>query len=137
MGMGDLPALNAGLNAAAAILLATGFVLIRRGKKRAHKRTMIAAFAVSLAFLASYLTYHAIAGTVYFRGAGPIRKVYFAILATHTLLAAAIPPLAVLTLAHGLRGRFDRHRRLARWTLPLWLYVSLTGIVVYWMLYRL
>jgi uncharacterized membrane protein YozB (DUF420 family) len=137
MGVGDLPALNAVLNATAAILLAAGFVLIRRGNKRAHKRVMIAAFAVSCAFLASYLTYHAIAGTVYFRGTGAIRTVYLSVLATHTVLAAAVPPLAILTLARGLRGRFQRHRKLARWVLPAWLYVSVTGVVVYWMLYRL
>jgi putative membrane protein len=137
MGVADLPALNAVLNATAAVLLVTGFVLIRRGRKRAHRGVMIAAFAVSCAFLASYLTYHAIAGTVYFRGTGAIRAVYLSILATHTVLAAAVPPLAIATLARGLRGRFDRHRRLARWTLPLWLYVSVTGVVVYCMLYRL
>jgi putative membrane protein len=137
MGVADLPALNAVLNATAAVLLVTGFVLIRRGRKRAHRGVMIAAFAVSCAFLASYLTYHAIAGTVYFHGTGAIRAVYLSILATHTVLAAAVPPLAIVTLARGLRGRFDRHRRLARWALPVWLYVSVTGVVVYCMLYRL
>lgn len=137
MELQDLPALNAVLNAMAAALLVCGFALIRRGKKRAHQRVMIAAFAVSCAFLASYVTYHSLAGTVRFQGTGAIRTVYLAILATHTVLAAAVPPLAIVTLSRALRGRFDRHRRIARWTLPVWLYVSLTGVVVYWMLYRL
>jgi putative membrane protein len=133
----DLPVLNAALNATAAVLLSAGFVLIRNGRKRAHRRVMLAAFAVSIAFLASYLFYHAQVGSVRFQRTGAIRTVYLSILLTHTLLAAAVPPLAVVTLSRGLRGRFDRHRKLARWTLPIWLYVSVTGVVVYWMLYRL
>jgi uncharacterized membrane protein YozB (DUF420 family) len=133
----DLPALNAALNATAAVLLISGFVLIRRGRKQTHRRVMLAAFAVSMAFLASYLIYHANAGVVRFQRTGAIRTVYLSILFTHTVLAAAVPPLAIITLSRGLRGRFDRHRVIARWTLPVWLYVSITGVVVYWMLYRL
>lgn len=133
----DLPALNAFLNATAAVLLVTGFVLIRARRKVAHRRVMIAAFAVSTAFLISYLAYHAQVGTVRFQKTGAIRTVYLLVLASHTLLAAAVPPLGILTLSRGLSGHFDRHRRLARWTLPIWLYVSVTGVVVYWMLYRM
>ncbi len=133
----DLPTLNAALNAAAAALLITGFVLIRRGRKRAHMRVMLAAFAVSCLFLISYLIYHFQVGSVRFQKTGPIRTVYLSILFTHTVLAAAVPPLAVVTLTRGLRGRFGRHRRIARWTLPIWLYVSVTGVIVYLMLYRL
>lgn len=135
MGIADLPAVNATLNAVAAVLLVSGFILIRRGRKRAHRRTMIAAFVASCLFLAGYVVYHASAGTVHFQGTGPIRVAYFAVLLTHTALAAAVPPLAVVTLWRGLGGRFDRHRRIARWTLPIWLYVSVTGVVIYWMLY--
>ena len=137
MSVHDLPALNAFLNATAAILLLTGFVLIRRGRKLAHRRVMLAAFTVSIAFLASYVVYHAQVGTVRFRGTGALRAAYLSILFTHTLLAAAVPPLALVTLSRALRRRFDRHRAIARVTLPVWLYVSLTGVVVYWMLYRL
>ncbi len=137
MGIHDLPAVNAALNATAAVLLVAGFALIRRGKKQMHRRVMLAAFAVSTAFLVSYVIYHAQAGTVRFQRPGVIRAVYFSILLTHTVLAAAVPPLAILTLSRGLRGRFDRHRAIARWTLPVWLYVSVTGVAVYWMLYRL
>jgi protein SCO1/2/putative membrane protein len=128
---------NAILNAASALLLAWGWTLIRRGRKRAHKRVMIGAFSVSCAFLASYLVYHATAGVTRFQGTGTVRAVYLSILLTHTVLAAFVPPMAVLTLVRGLRGRFDKHRRIARWTLPIWLYVSVTGVVVYWMLYHL
>jgi uncharacterized membrane protein YozB (DUF420 family) len=133
----DLPAANAILNATAAVLLVSGFALIRRGRKVAHHRVMLAAFAVSVLFLISYLVYHAHVGSVRFQKTGAIRSLYFSILATHTLLAAAVPPLATVTLVRGLRGRFDRHRKIARWTLPIWLYVSVTGVVVYWMLYRM
>jgi uncharacterized membrane protein YozB (DUF420 family) len=98
---------------------------------------MLTAFTVSILFLASYLIYHSQVGSVRFRGSGPIRTVYFTILITHTLLAAAVPPLAIVTLSRALRGHFDKHRALARWTLPIWLYVSVTGVVVYWMLYRM
>jgi uncharacterized membrane protein YozB (DUF420 family) len=133
----DLPALNAVLNATSALLLATGYVLIRRGRRDAHKRVMLAALASSALFLTSYLVYHAQVGSVRFRGQGAVRTVYFAILLTHTVLAVAIVPLVATTLVPALRGRFDRHRRLARVTLPLWAYVSVTGVVIYWMLYRL
>lgn len=133
----DLPALNAFLNASSALLLATGYVLIRRGRRDAHKRVMLAALASSALFLTSYLVYHAQVGSVRFRGQGVLRTVYFTILLTHTVLAVAIVPLVATTLVPALRGRFDRHRRLARITLPLWAYVSVTGVVIYWMLYRL
>ena len=133
----DLPALNAILNASSAVLLATGYVLIRRGRRDAHKRVMLAALASSALFLTSYLVYHAQVGSVRFRGQGAVRTLYFTILLTHTVLAVAIVPLVATTLVPALRGRFDRHRRLARITLPLWAYVSVTGVVIYWMLYRL
>jgi len=133
----DLPTLNACLNAASAGLLLAGYVLIRSGRPEAHRRAMLAALACSALFLASYLTYHFHVGSVRFQGTGPIRTVYFSVLVTHTVLAVAIPPLALLTVVRGLQRRFDRHRRIARVTLPLWGYVSVTGVVVYWMLYRL
>jgi uncharacterized membrane protein YozB (DUF420 family) len=136
MDVHDLPAVNAVLNGTAAVLLVWGFTLIRRGRKRTHQRVMLTAFGVSVLFLIGYLVYHAQVGTVRFRGTGPIRAVYLAILFTHTVLAAAVPPLAIVTLSRGLRRRFDRHRAIARWTLPIWLYVSVTGVIVYWMLYR-
>lgn len=132
-----LPTLNAGLNATCAVLLAAGYVAIRRRKVRIHKLCMGTAFVLSLVFLLSYVTYHSQVGSVRFAGQGGVRAVYFAILASHTILAALIVPLAVLTLARALAARFDRHVRVARWTLPLWLYVSVTGVVVYWMLYHL
>jgi uncharacterized membrane protein YozB (DUF420 family) len=133
----DLPSVNAALNAAAAILLVWGYSLIRRRRIVAHKRVMLAAFAVSILFLVSYLVYHYQVGSVRFQKTGAIRTAYLSILFTHTVLAAAVPPLAGVTLWRALRERFDRHRRLARWTLPIWLYVSVTGVVVYWMLYRM
>jgi uncharacterized membrane protein YozB (DUF420 family) len=137
MSVADLPALNATLNAIAAVLLVIGYVLIRRGRIQQHRRVMLAAFTTSALFLVSYVTYHANAGSRPFAGQGPIRIVYFAILISHVILAAAILPLALITLTHGLRARFDRHVPIARWTLPIWLYVSVTGVVVYWMLYRM
>ena len=133
----DLPALNALLNGTAGLLIAAGWVLIRRGNRVAHKRVMLAAVACSAIFLVSYLTYHYHVGSVRFQGQGPIRTVYFAILISHTILAVAIVPLVLISVNHGLRERFDRHRRIARVTLPLWAYVSVTGVVIYWMLYRL
>jgi len=133
----DLPALNAVLNATAAGLLICGYALIRRRRIKVHKRVMLAAFTVSVAFLVSYLVYHYQVGSVRFQKTGLIRAVYLSILLTHTVLAALVPPLAVLTLRNAFRERFDRHRRLARWTLPVWLYVSLTGVIIYWMLYRM
>ncbi len=132
-----LPALNAALNAASAILLATGYLFIRRRRIREHKRCMLSAFVTSAVFLMSYLTLRYYAGMTWFNGQGWIRPVYFTILISHTILAAAIVPLALVTVSRGLAGRYDRHVRIARWTLPLWLYVSATGVLVYWMLYQL
>jgi uncharacterized membrane protein YozB (DUF420 family) len=137
MELRDLPTLNACLNATAAILLVTGHRLIRTGRRQAHQRVMLAAFSVSVLFLISYLVYHYQVGSVRFGGTGAIRTVYLTILVSHSILAAAVPVLAVVTLCRALRGRFDAHRRIARWTLPIWLYVSVTGVLVYWMLYRL
>jgi putative membrane protein len=133
----DLPALNATLNATCFILLTTGYVLIRRGRVAQHRAVMIAAFCTSVVFLTSYLIYHAQIGSKPFRGQGPIRIVYFTILLTHTVLAATIVPMILMTLSRGLKRQDVRHRALARWTLPLWMYVSVTGVVVYFMLYRL
>jgi putative membrane protein len=133
----DLPALNAILNATSAGLLALGYVLIRRGRRAAHQKVMQSALVCSALFLVSYLTYHAQVGSVRFQGRGPIRTVYFAILVSHTILAIVIVPLALVTFVRARRGRFDRHRAIARVTLPLWAYVSVTGVIVYWMLYRL
>ena len=132
----DLPAVNAALNGTTAALLCCGYAMIRTRRKLLHKTCMLAAFGVSVLFLASYLWYHAHAGIRYFQGRGWIRPVYFAILISHTVLAAAIVPLALATVYLGLRARHPSHRRIARWTLPLWLYVSLTGVVVYLLLYR-
>jgi len=133
----DLPALNATLNALSAMCLASGYVFIKRGDRRMHERCMIAALTLSGLFLTSYVIYHLNAGSRPFPGQGPIRLLYFAILITHVILAVAIVPLALVTATRGLRSQFDRHVRIARWTLPLWLYVSVTGVVVYLMLYRL
>lgn len=133
----SLPLLNATLNGIAAVFLVAGYLLIRRHRIRAHRAAMIAAFVTSVLFLISYLVYHANAGSRPFPGRGPIRAVYFCILVSHIILAATIPPLAGVTLWRGLRNQFDRHRRIARWTLPLWLYVSVTGVIVYWMLYQM
>ena len=133
----DLPTLNAALNATSAVLLTLGYRFIRRREIGAHRACMLAAFGVSVVFLVSYVTYHVQVGSVHFPGTGLIRGLYFAILLTHTILAALVPPLAVVTLTRALRGQFDRHRRLARWTFPIWLYVSVTGVVVYVMLYHL
>ena len=122
---------------ASAILLAGGYLFIRRKKIAAHKICMLSAFLVSTLFLASYLVYHFEVGSVPFEGAGWVRLVYYSVLVSHVVLAVVIVPLALITLVRALRGRFERHKRIARWTLPLWIYVSLTGVVVYWMLYRL
>ena len=137
MTFADLPALNATLNATSAVLLTIGWILIRRGRWRQHRAFMIAAFSTSVLFLISYLTYHAHVGSKHFPGQGTIRIVYFTILLTHTVLAVTIVPLVLITLSRGLSSRFDRHRAIARWTLPLWMYVSVTGVVVYLMLYQL
>ena len=132
-----LPAVNAALNALTALLLVAGYVQIRRRRIAAHRACMLAAFTTSVLFLVSYLTYHAQVGSQPFTGQGPIRSVYFVVLISHIVLAALILPLALVTLRRGLRRDYVRHAAIARWTLPIWLYVSVTGIVVYWMLYRL
>lgn len=131
-----LPALNATLNSASAVLLVTGYLLIRKKKIAGHKACMIGAFALSVLFLISYVTYHAQAGSTPFAGRGLIRPVYFAILVSHVVLAAVILPMAIVTLRRALAGQFDRHVRIARRTLPLWIYVSVTGVVIYWLLYH-
>jgi uncharacterized membrane protein YozB (DUF420 family) len=133
----DLPALNATLNATSAVLLTIGWTLIRRGRADLHKKVMIAAFCTSIVFLVSYLVYHAQVGSVRFTKEGPIRIVYFTILLTHTVLAAVIVPMVLMSLSRGLKRQDVRHRAIARWTMPLWLYVSVTGVIVYLMLYRL
>jgi uncharacterized membrane protein YozB (DUF420 family) len=132
-----LPTVNAFLNATAAVLLVWGYLLIRRKRIDQHRRVMISAFITSCLFLVCYLVYHAQVGSKRFPGTGALRTVYLCILATHTLLAATVPVLAIVTLRRGLAGRYDRHRRIARWTLPVWLYVSVTGVIVYLMLYHL
>ena len=133
----DLPEVNATLNAIAALLLTIGYIYIRRGHTQEHRLCMLAAFATSALFLASYLVYHFNVGSVAFTGQGTIRTVYFTILISHIILAIPILPMAIVTLLRALRGQFESHRRLAKWTLPLWLYVSVTGVVVYWMLYQM
>ncbi len=133
----DLPAVNATLNGISALLLGAGYVLIRRKQVTAHKACMLSAFGVSVLFLASYLTYHYHVGSVPFGGRGWSRPLYFSVLLTHTPLAAAIVPLALITLYRAWRGQFEKHKRIARWTLPIWLYVSVTGVVVYLMLYQI
>jgi uncharacterized membrane protein YozB (DUF420 family) len=132
-----LPHLNAVLNATSFVLLVCGLYFILRGRVRAHRACMISALVVSCLFLISYVVYHAQYGSMRFKGQGFVRPLYFSILITHVVLAAAIVPLVTITLRRALRGDFIRHRRIARWTYPLWLYVSVTGVVVYLMLYRL
>jgi uncharacterized membrane protein YozB (DUF420 family) len=133
----DLPTVNASLNATTFVLLCTGWALIRSGRRQAHRKVMLAALSCSLLFLTSYLIYHFQVGSVRFPKTGTIRAVYLTILFTHTVLAAALVPMIVITVSRAWKQRFDRHRRIARWTLPVWLYVSITGVVVYWMLYRM
>jgi uncharacterized membrane protein YozB (DUF420 family) len=133
----DLPALNAALNATSAILLSAGYLSIRSGHRERHRRFMLAALAVSTMFLTSYVIYHAQVGSVPFKGTGAIRAVYFTILISHVILAIAIVPLVIITVSRALSARFDRHRTIARRTLPLWFYVSVTGVAVYVMLYRM
>lgn len=133
----QLPSLNAALNSLSAILLIGGYLFIRSRNIKAHKTCMLAAFASSILFLISYLVYHYQVGSVPFQGQGGIRLVYFTILLTHTILAITVVPLALVTLFRAFKERFDRHRRIARWTFPIWLYVSVTGVVVYWMLYQI
>jgi len=132
-----LPAVNATLNAVSGMFLLVGYALIRRRRITAHRNAMLAAFASSTIFLITYLVYHAHAGSRPFTGQGAIRYVYFAILISHVILAAAILPMAVSTLSRGLRGRYDDHKRIARWTFPTWMYVSVTGVIVYVMLYQM
>jgi uncharacterized membrane protein YozB (DUF420 family) len=132
-----LPTVNATLNAISAVLLVWGYLLIRRKRIDAHRRVMKTAFVTSCLFLVCYLVYHAQVGSVPFAKTGAIRTVYFSILLTHTVLAATVPVLAIITLRRGLAARYDKHRKIARWTLPIWLYVSVTGVVVYVMLYHL
>jgi uncharacterized membrane protein YozB (DUF420 family) len=132
----SLPAVNATLNGIAAVLLVIGYTLIRNGRIQAHKRVMLTAFTVSVAFLVCYLLYHWMAGVVYYQKTGLLRVVYLTILTTHTILAVITPVLAIITLRRGLRMDVQRHRAIARWTFPIWMYVSVTGVVVYLMLYR-
>ncbi len=132
-----LPDLNAALNGLAAILLVRGIMLIKSGRRNQHRRTMLTAFGVSIVFLISYLIYHFNVGSVKFQGTGAMRIVYFTILITHTVLAVSVPFLAVITLRRGLNNDLRRHVNLAKWTFPIWLYVSVTGVIVYWMLYWL
>jgi putative membrane protein len=133
----QLPTLNAALNSLSAVFLIIGFFLILSRRISAHRACMLSAFVCSSLFLISYLIYHYQVGSVPFKGQGWIRTVYFAILLTHTVLAAGVVPLALITLVRALTQKFPAHRRIARWTFPIWLYVSVTGVVVYWMLYRL
>ena len=137
MNLHDLPLLNALLNGSSAVCLLAGFYFIRRREVRKHRSCMIAAFVCSALFLTSYLVYHANVGSIRFGGEGGVRVLYFGIHFSHTLLAAAVPPLAIITLRRALRGRFEKHMRIARWALPVWLYVSVTGVVIYLMLYRI
>jgi uncharacterized membrane protein YozB (DUF420 family) len=135
--LSQLPSVNAALNTASAAFLFAGYLFIKSRHIKAHKICMLAAFASSIFFLVSYLFYHFQVGSVPFQGQGGIRVVYFTILLTHTILATAVVPLALITLFRALRERFDAHRRIARWTFPIWLYVSVTGVIVYAMLYHM
>ncbi len=137
MELSSFPALNASLNATTAVLLLTGWALIKQNRREAHRWTMIAAFLCSSIFLACYLWYHFHVGSVRFQKTGPIRTVYLTILLTHTVLAVAVLPMILRTLFLAAKGRFEEHRAAARWAFPVWLYVSVTGVTVYWMLYRL
>ncbi|MFO7261773.1 MAG: DUF420 domain-containing protein [bacterium] len=133
----NLPHLNAALNATSTIALVAGWIAIRRGRRRAHRACMLTAAAVSVLFLVSYLVYHVQVGSVPYQGQGWARTLYFAILASHAVLAALVLPLVLVTLRRALRRQYDRHRTVARWALPVWLYVSVTGVAVYVLLYRL
>jgi len=130
------PPIDATLNGMTAVLLAVGRVLVKRGAVLKHRAVMITAFATSCAFLACYLYYHAHVGSVHFRGQGWWRRIYFSILISHTILAAVVVPMILTTLIFGLRRNFSRHRGIARWTFPIWMYVSITGVIVYLMLYK-
>jgi uncharacterized membrane protein YozB (DUF420 family) len=136
MSIHDLPAINASLNAISGVLLVIGYALMRARKIELHRRVMIAAFAASSLFLVCYVVYHAQVGSVRFTRQGFVRPLYFTILITHVTLAAAVLPLAILTLARGLAAKYPQHRRVARWTFPIWLYVSVTGVLVYVLLYQ-
>jgi uncharacterized membrane protein YozB (DUF420 family) len=136
MSVSDLPALNAALNGVATVFLVAGYAFIRARRIAAHRASMLAAVAASALFLVSYLVYHANAGSKPFEGTGPVRAVYFFVLITHIVLAAAIVPMVLVTLARALKQRFDRHAAIARRTFPIWLYVSVTGVIIYLMLYR-
>jgi uncharacterized membrane protein YozB (DUF420 family) len=136
MDLSMFPSLNAGLNATSAVFLLAGYLFIRNGRRGAHRACMLVAVTASALFLVSYLIYHYSVGVTAFAGQGWIRPVYFAILGTHTLLAIVIVPLVTVTLVRALRGRFVLHKQIARWTFPIWLYVSVTGVVIYWLLYR-
>lgn len=136
MTLHDLPAVNATLNALSGILLLIGYLLIRARRIEQHRKVMIAAFATSSLFLVCYVIYHAQVGSVRFTRQGAVRPIYFTILITHVILAAVVLPLAIVTLSRGLKARFARHRAIARWTLPIWLYVSVTGVIVYILLYQ-
>jgi uncharacterized membrane protein YozB (DUF420 family) len=131
------PVIDAALNGTSAVLLVVGRSLIKQRKMAAHRAVMITAFASSCLFLVCYLYYHAHVGSIHFQGQGIWRPIYFTLLTTHTILAAVIVPMVIITLNRGLRARFDKHRRIARWTFPLWLYVSVTGVVIYFMLYQI
>jgi len=135
--LSTLPAVNASLNALSASFLVVGYAMVRQRKIGAHRASMMAAVVCSVLFLVSYLFYHWQVGSVRFQGTGALRTFYLTMLLTHSVLAAAVPILAAITLIRALRGRFDKHAAIARWTLPIWLYVSVTGVLVYWMLYRL
>jgi len=137
LSISDLPALNATLNGVSAILLATGYVFIRQRRIAQHRFCMLSAFVTSSLFLISYLIYHAHIGSRPFTGQGAVRYVYFTILISHVVLAAVILPMALITLSRALKRKFPRHKAIARWTLPLWLYVSVTGVIVYLMLYQI
>ena len=136
MSVHDLPAVNASLNALSATLLLIGYVLIRQRRIETHRKVMIAAFITSSIFLVCYLVYHAQVGSVRFTRQGFVRPLYFTVLVTHVTLAAAVLPLALVTLSRGLKARYARHRAIARWTFPIWLYVSVTGVLVYVLLYQ-
>jgi putative membrane protein len=136
MDIHDLPAVNASLNAIAGVLLLVAYGLIRARKIEQHRRVMIAAFVTSSLFLACYVVYHAQVGSVRFPRQGFVRPLYYTILITHVTLAATVPPLAIITLSRGLKARYKQHRAIARWTFPIWLYVSVTGVLVYVLLYQ-
>ena len=137
MSLSDLPTINAGLNTVCTVLLVMGYTFIRQKRIASHRACMVAAFCCSILFLVGYLTYHFNFGTTPYQGEGILRPLYFSILLTHTVLAVVLVPLVLVTLIRALKERFDKHRAIARWTLPIWIYVSVTGVVVYLMLYRL